>query len=275
MFKKNSFRRKNVVAKKPKVYKKKYVKKSVVPRGLTAMVKRITLGTQETKRSLNVNSAKSTVVQSRLLSLDSVPLRTGNGPNDPDTGGLYQNRIGDEVTPVGLKIKFMVALDPRQSQVKFRWMFVKAPFGDVPTIDNLFKGICTNKQLDEIDTERWTVMAQRFFTIYRGNAATASSTYTTLPVQQSGNDTGTEYGGASTGPNGQWIPKLCSVWIPGAKFGKVLKYQNGSQSPKTFGYHSFLIAYGCDQATDDGIIFSGTSLARMDDYVSTFYFKDA
>jgi len=272
MFKKNSFRPKSVMAKKPKTYKKKYVKKSVVPRGLTAMVKRITLGTQETKRSLNVNSAKSTVVQSRLLSLDSVPLRTGNGPNDPETGGLYQNRIGDEVTPVGLKIKFMVALDPRQSQVKFRWMFVKSAFGDVPTTDNLFKGISNNKQLDEIDTERWTVMSQKFFTIYRGNAAVAAPGYTTTVVQQSGSDTGMEYDGKQ---NQQWIPKLCTAWIPGVKFGKVLKYQNGSQTPKMFGYHSFLIAYGCDQATDDGIIFSGTSLARMDDYVSTFYFKDA
>jgi len=254
---------------KPKTRKAKPMSNT---KSLVKLIRRVTLKTQETKRSLNVNSAKSTVVQSRLLSLDSVPLRTGNGTSDPETGGLYQNRIGDDVTPVGLKIKFMVALDPRQSQVKFRWMFIKSAFGDVPTTDNLFKGISNNKQLDEIDTERFTIMAQKFFTIYRGNAAVSAPGYTTTIVQQSGSDTGMEYDGKQ---NQQWIPKLCSAWIPGSKFGKVLKYQNGSQTPKMFGYHSFLIAYGCDQATDDGIIFSGTSLARMDDYVSTFYFKDA
>jgi len=253
--------------------KKTYgAKKTVNMKTVKSMVKRLTLKTQETKRSVNVNAAKSTVVQQTLLLLDGQPLRTSQGVTDPNSSGAMQNRIGDEVTPVGLRIKFMVALDPRQSQVKFRWMFVKGPFADIPNIDNLFVGMCSNKQLDEIDRERWTVMASKTFTIRRGNAAVSAPAYTTTLVQQGGQDTGMEYDGKQ---NQQWIPKLCTAWIPGRKFGSVLKYQNAAQVPKMYSYHSFIIAYGCDQATDPTFLVSGTSLARMDDYISTFYFKDS
>jgi len=258
---------------------RKYVPKSKYSnknKSLTSMIKKITLKTQETKRSMYVNTSHSTLAQSKLIQLDATPLKTSNGANDPNASGYYQNRIGDEVNPVGLSIKFMAALDPRQSQMKLRFLLVKGPQGDIPTLDNLFCGFSYNKQLDSIDTERWTIVAQKYMTITRPNNGVSSTTYGTQSVDQSGWATGMEREIATvSGGVAQWIPKLCKVWVPGYKFGKVLKYQNGSQTPKMFGYTAFVIAYGCEQATDEGVLIPGTSLGRMDDYISTFYFKDA
>lgn len=272
MFKKNSFRSKSLVAKKSQAGKKKSSKKQMVPRGLAAMVKKITLKTQETKKTVYVNAERATIIQQSLLNLDINPLKTSNGTNDPETSGLLQNRIGDEVTPVGLSIKFMVTLDTRQSSVNYRFMLIRSAQGDIPSGGTLWTGACNNKQLDPIDTERYTIMVNKPFKITRPNSASVNAVYTTSQVLQSGNPTGMEYGGVTANGFGT---KLVNVWVPGYKFGKVLRYSNGGQVPKTYQYTALLIAYSNDFATDAGIITSGTTLGYMDEYLSRFYFKDA
>lgn len=256
--------------KKRRTSSKKYAKSRSK---LVKLIRRVSLKTQETKKSVYVNSARATIAQSQLYFLDATPLSTSQGTGDPNTSRTG-NRIGDEVTPVGLSVKFAVALDPRQSYVRFRWMLIRSAFADVPSISNLFIGAVDNKQIDPVDTGRFTILSQKYFKIARPNAAIGGTDYTTTTVTQSGNPTGTEQ--TAGAQDQQWAPYIFKRWIPGKAFGRKLKYQSDtSQSPKNWSYYSLLIAYGSDVATDAATLTPGTSLARMDQYLQTFYFKDA
>lgn len=254
-----------------KIYRKKSNKNQMVPRGLAAMVKKITLKTQETKRSVYANSDGVDLVHSTLHVLDQKPLKTTNGVSDPLSVQTL-NRIGDQVSPVGLSIKFMVGLTPQQTQCTFLHMLVRGPAGFLPTMDNLFVGAVSNKQIDSIDSEFWTVISRKQFTITRTSSGVGNASSLTSAVNQSGWPTGQYYG--SFALQG-FQNRIIKVWVPGYKFGKNLTYNNGSEDIKNYSYTSLIIPYGNNMATDPGIIVSGTTMGKMDDYISTFYFKDA
>jgi len=254
-------------------YKRKSKRTTKARKGLTKLIRKVALGTQETKSAYYVDVSHSDVDQDTLTILHDQPLLTTQGVKDTDIGNL-ECRIGDEVTPVSLNIKFMVALYPQYNFIHFRWLFIKSPYGDIPTRTTLFRGLSINKQLDEIDTERYTILKQKRFTITRhaaGGVSNANNTYTgtaegpLLP-------TGQNYAGFLTQG---FYPKMINISIPGSKFGKKLKYQNNSSAIKNWQYTSILFSYNCEQATSSGGIIYGSSVAVMDDYISCFKFKDA
>jgi len=265
--------------KKKAPYKKAYKKTARATPSFAAAVKKVFLKNTETKKGVVLNplTTKTTLIENgEILYLDNSPLYTTQGTADPQNT-RSGNRIGDEVIPVGLSIKFMVGMHYQQSQVRFRWMLIRHTPGDLPVDDTLFQfsSMDVNKQLCAVDTERFTIIAQKTFTIYANNKGSGTSTYTGTQILDGGViPTGTVYANPEVDPLGQAM-KMCSVWIPGSKFGKKLRYQNGLASPKSWSYTSLIIPYSNMYAGVQGLLQGGAKVARMDDYISQFYFKDA
>lgn len=271
-----------------KRYGKKSTKRTTRPKqaklpnvkSLARMVRKITLKSQETKKSVALNPlvAKTTQLENgEITYLDNSPLYTTQGTADPNVARTG-NRIGDEVIPVGLSIKFMVGLQYQQSQVRFKWLLIRHSPGDLPVDDSLFtfSDMAVNRQLCSVDTERFTIIAQRNFTINALNRAAGTSNYTSTQIYEQGGvvPTGTVYGNPEVNPLGM-ASKIVSVWVPGYKFGKVLRYQNASGSPKNFSYTSIIIPYSNMYGGVQSLLQGGSKVARMDDYISQFYYKDA
>jgi len=269
----------NMKRKSRKTYKRKAATKSVNVKALAAIVRKITLKNQETKKSVALNplTTKTTLLENgEITYLDNSPLYTTQGTADPNIARTG-NRIGDEVIPVGLSIKFMVGMHYQQSQVRFKWLLIRHSPADLPVDDSLFtfSSMDVNKQLCTVDTERFTIIAQRNFTINALNRGSGTSTYTGTQIYEGGSvPSGTVYASPEVSPLGQSC-KIVSVWVPGSKFGKVLRYQNGLGSPKNWSYTSIIIPYSNMYGGVQGLLIGGSKVARMDDYISQFYFKDA
>lgn len=243
-----------------------------VPKAIKAYVKNTILSKAETKKTVSVNSTRANLLHNGLVQLDATPLKTSQGVTDPDVSGTLNNRIGDQVIPVGLSIKFMVCLDPRQQHVHCRWMLIKSAAGDVPSISTLFCGATDNKRLDSIDTERYNIIRQKFFTVRRPNPSIGGTDYTMNSVLNALEPTGNY---VTAGAQDQsYASNPISIWIPGKVFGNTLQYNSGSQSPKMYQYTSLILCYTSFKATSVGTITTGTPLGLMEDYVSKFYFKD-
>jgi hypothetical protein len=187
----------------------------------------------ETKQSNQTISDGTEIAHNNFVTLSSNLLATTQGLTDPQTAST-NNRIGDQVTALGVKIAMMVELNERYSDVTFRLMVVKSARGDTPTRATLFNGQSGNKMLDTINLERYSILAQKWFKITAQNAAGNSS------VGVSGfnslNDVSIVMSRAT---------KIVKLWIPGEKFVKsrIIKYDDNGTQAKFFDYHCLLYAY--------------------------------
>lgn len=273
-------------------YKKRYVKKTykkkpgskkpmAITPAFTKAVKKVIFRVAETKKAvaLNPSSTRGTQLENgKLIFLDSTPFYTTQGTAD-DMDTRIGCRIGDEVTPMGLSIRFMVSLNVRQTSASFRWMLIRHAPADAPTDSTLFQfaSYNVNKQLCPVDTERFTIIAQKNFYIKADNRATGTSTSGHTAITEAAGivNSGTDYANVDVSPLG-FATRKCSVWIKGSKFGRKLTYQDGSGSLKQTSYSSVLIGYNNYQGTvpSDVGLNRGAYIAIMDDYISQFYFKD-
>ena len=165
--------------------------------------------------------------------------RTENGTGDPMTG--TGGRIGDEITLKGISFNMMIELDIRYSDVTFRIIVIKSAKGDTPTRSSLFRGLSDNKMLDKFNTERYTIVAQKFVQLKTPNAGTTGAMGTRilpLPIVPS---TGFN---ANVDANSMIsrATKIVKMYVPGTKFGRngTLKYEDLSTTHlKFFDYPPF------------------------------------
>lgn len=220
----------------------------------------------ETKHStVTVNDGQE-ILHNNFVTLET-PLTMFNlpsGTSDPmNTTGT---RVGDEITLKGVSMKMMVELNERFSDVTFRFMVIKSAKGDGPTRATLFKGQSGNKMIDGINTERYTIVAQKFFKIKSPNTTSAGAMNTFV-------DPPGTYGFVSWDPKLSRATKILRIYLPGSKFGRngVLKYENGSDTQlKFFDYTCVLYAYSNYSTSQDLV-----HVARLNDYVKTTYYTDA
>lgn len=158
-----------------------------------------------------------------------------NGNADPMAGN--PQRIGDKITIKGLKIKLFIQNQAQRPRVYYRFMVVKHAKGDVPSRATLFKGLCGNKMLDVVNTERYTILKQQIVTVQTGPAHAWTTASVPGGYPESGNNASTIVGGVGT--------KIIDMWIPGRKFGRggVVQYENESSQPKFFNYTLVCLAY--------------------------------
>lgn len=225
-------------------------------------VKRTVNRNLETKRSNFTTTDGQEILHNNFIDLDANLLSTTQGVQDPLSNDV-QCRIGDEIMLKGVSIKCMFELNERYSDVTFRMMVIRCAKGDVPTRATLFAGLSGNKMLDTLNSERYTIMAQKWFKINSANPATVGSQAVAV-------GSGT-YNQNATEQVMSRATKIVRMYIPGAKFGKggKIMYENGSTQVKFFDYRLLVYAYS-NYTTLQDVYF----VARLNDYVKQMYFKD-
>lgn len=187
------------------------------------------------------------------------PFYISQGTGDPMSQGQGQ-RIGDQITVSGVRIKGFLECALKRPKVFFRVMLVKCAKGDTPSDATFWKGDSGNKMIDVVNTERYTIIAQARFTVKVDNSAPAHA------VNAAGEASAdyTTWGGKGT--------KIFSLWIPGSKFSKSrnLTYENGSSSQlKFYDYRVVVSAYDWY-----GTLESST-VGKVNELYTKVYFKDA
>jgi len=186
------------------------------------------------------------------------PFERTNGPGDPMDQNTFQT-LGDQIHVKGMMIKGFFEGALQRSKVYFRVMLVKYARGDAPTRATLFKNDSDNKMLDVINTEKYTVVWQKIFTVSPPN-----------PPPNTVSVTGVAEPGVLAGVTGNRIIK---AWIPGAKFGRGgnIQYENGSGANlKFFDYRFYVLAYDWYGTPQDA-----NNVGRINSMFSKIYFKDA
>lgn len=184
------------------------------------------------------------------------PFQIGAAAGDPMAG--TGNRIGDQITVKGVAVKAFFENALGRAKVYYRMMLIRAAKGDTIDRSTLFKGDSTNKMLDQINTERFAVVAQKIFNISCSNFAPGTVGGTGIPL------TATVAGIGS---------KIVTMWIPGKKFGRNgnVKWENADNNQvKFYDYRLVLVAYdwfGTPQDVND--------VGRINDLFFKVYFKDA
>lgn len=185
------------------------------------------------------------------------PFQCTQGAQDPmNKDGM--NRVGDRISVKGMLVKGMIEGALSRSKVYFRIMLIRAAKGDTINRTTLFKGKSDNKMLDQINTERFSVVWQKILNVLPPNPAPTA-------VDLAGVPTGTVP--AITGN------RLFKAWIPGAKFGRGgnIQYEDGSATQvKFYDYRFVVLAYDWYGTPQDV-----NTVGRVNEMYSVLYFKDA
>lgn len=256
-------------SKSTKPYSKRYKKArtsgttgyaGILRASLNQRVRRIE-STIETKESTQTTSTNLALPHNDIRVIYN-PMQVNVGTGDPMTG--VGNRIGDQITVKGLKIKMFLQNQAARPKVWYRIFVVKSSSGDTISRATLFKGLVGNKMIDQYDTERFTVVAQKTLCLTTSPAQTAQSFAVPSGAPQTGNGS-TVAGGIAT--------KVVSMWIPGRKFGYngIVKFKNGSSTePKFFDYRVVILAYDLFGTPQDA-----NNVGALSEGYCKLYYKDA
>jgi len=138
--------------------KGKYAKKMPYKSGskLVALIKKVSLGTQETKHVIRNLLSFSPILHNSYNRVVSNLLYTEQGVQD--SGIAFDNRIGDSITPVGVKLYLQFSQPVDRPNVTFRLTVVKFHGSAAPPLTIPVTGISGNNLLDPIDTEKCSVV---------------------------------------------------------------------------------------------------------------------
>lgn len=213
----------------------------------------------ETKHSNYTRTDGLEIFHNNFISLDTNMLLTTQGVEDPTTNSS-NNRIGDKIYLKGVAIKMMCEINERYSSTTWRLLIVKKSKGDTLDRSTLFNGLSGNKMLDTINTERYTILYQKYFTIKTAGQSQIGAASET----GAGNSSGNQVSSRAT--------RIIKCWIPGKRFTKsgIITYENGTSQPKFFDYVAVLYCYS-NYSTLQDVFYVG----RLNDYIATMYYTDA
>lgn len=258
---------------KKRGYKKK-VLKGGTPRyknnaSMQAVARRVVLKElnrkSETKNSCFTKTDGLEIAHNNFVECDGNLVKTTQGTSSgeaTDTG----NRIGDKIWIKGVAIKMMVELNERYSDVTFRLLVLRCGRNDTPTRATLFNGLSGNKMLDTLNTERYSVIYQKYFKLKApNNGRTVASGSGGAPQPSGFSDQSLAYETFSR------TTKIIKAWIPGNKIvkGGVLTYEDGTENPKFYDYKVVLYAYS-NYTTLQDVWYCG----RLNDYIAIMHYKD-
>ena len=186
------------------------------------------------------------------------PFNSTNGNDDP-MGNSPIKRIGDKISLKGMKVAWYFENALSRPKVYYRIMLMRCPRGEDPTRSNVFKGICANKMIDQLNTERFGIVWQTTFNISASNGAATSVN---------------AVGAVATGSNNGIMTRKGSAWIPGRRFGKngVIQFTNATTSGqvKYYDYKFIVVAYDWFGTPQDV-----NNVGLINCFYSKLYFKDA
>jgi len=189
------------------------------------------------------------------------PFICAQNVGDPmSAGGM--NRVGDSITVKRLYFKFFVEGSLKRSKVHFRFMLIRMAKGDTLDRSTFFQNACGNKMIDMYNKERFTIVAQKSFSVQPPN----------IPPVSLGVVTG-EPTTAINITNGITGNRVFTMSVPGTKFGRDGKvtYENASTNQlKFYDYRLAVVAYdwyGTPQDTNN--------VGFINDGFVKIYFQDA
>jgi len=170
----------------------------------------------------------------------------------------HVSRIGDKIPIRGVMLKAFFENALGRSKVWYRLMVIKKAKGDTIDRTTLFKQDTDNKMLDQINTERFSIVAQRTFNIQPSNSMASGASITGEPV--------------ASGTVGGQASKIVKMWIPGTKFGRDgnLIYEDASSQPKFYDYRIILVSYDWYGTPQDV-----NAVGRINELFTKIYYKDA
>lgn len=187
------------------------------------------------------------------------PFISAQAAGDPMAAG-GMNRIGDKITVKGLKLKFFVQAALDRSKVYIKFYLVRMAKGDTLDRTTFFKNACANKMIDQVNTERFTIIASKRVSLKSSNTVAANfSSINGVPT--------------SGTPAGLPGSAILSMWIPGRKFGRGgnVQYENNSTSQlKFFDYRLCAVVYDWNVTPQDF-----NNVGYINDGYCKLYFKDA
>lgn len=174
--------------------------------------------------------------------------------DDMSTGG---QRVGDSISVKGLMIRAFLENALSRPKVWWRMMLVKCSKGDLPTRATLFKNDSDNKMIDQVNTERYTIVTQKTFNIQTANTAPTGVAVTGVPTGETGGGQGN---------------RIVKMWVPGSKFGRSgdLQYENGATQLKFFDYYIVFCCYDWYGTPQDV-----NNVGKINELYTKLYFKDA
>lgn len=186
--------------------------------------------------------------------------RIAIGASDYMEPGDYPNRIGDKISVKGVKVMAFFENSIDRSKVHYRFLLLKCAKGDQPTLATLFKGDSGNKMIDQINTERYSIVWSKRFNIQQSNPGSSSVSVAGVPT--------------SDGALGGQGTRVIKAWIPGKKFGRYgnVQYENNSSQPKFFDYQFVIVPYDW-YGSPSGIV--DTNVGKLNEMYTKVYFKDA
>lgn len=206
---------------------------------------------EQTRRDVGVNLAHNNVYVTVIS-----PLATAQGTGDPMAAGTG-DRIGDKINVKGIMVKGMVECALGRGKVFFRVMLLRGAKAETFSRATIFKGDSDNKMLDQVNTERFTIVAQKCFTCQTANPAPLTVGLTGVPAT-----------GTPAGPG----TRTFKMWIPGKKFGKYgnVQYENGTSQVKFYDYKLVILAYDWYGTPQDS-----NNVGLLNEVYTKMYFKDA
>lgn len=193
-------------------------------------------------------------------------LQTSQGVMDPSGSTIMANRIGDKITVKGVMFTGMFECALNRPKVNFHFMLLKCARGDLPDVTKLYQNNSNNKLIDMINTERYSIVAQRRFTINSSNPTAA---------QASGIDGAPEELEVAGLYNAGMGTKLFKLWIPGRKFGRngTVIYENNGVNTKFFDYVPVIMVYDWFGTPSSDLV--SNTVGRINSLYSKIYFQDA
>ena len=264
---------------KRKTVKKYGGRKVAIPAAsvLQAAIRRTLYKEAETKNSQSDISDYQEIQHNSFINIfPNNLLNTTPGVNDP-TSGNTQNRIGDQITLQSCKIRMMIELNERYSDVTYRIIVTKSSRGDTPTINTLFRGLSGNKMLDEINYEKYSVIYQKWGKIKAPNLSMGRQAAQDASLTQP--STGIYYNsGTIEGNFLSRATKIIKINIPGSKFAKggIIQYEgptNGNLQ-KFYDYNVFVYAYSNYNTLAPSGVTAGYNVLAVNDAFVRLSYKD-
>lgn len=212
----------------------------------------------ETKESVQVTGANISLPHNNIHETGINPFALNIGASEPMSG--TGQRIGDKITLRGILLKGFFENALNRSRVHYRVMLIRGAKGETFNRANLYKGIVGNKVIDQMNTERFTVVASTKFTINCTNGAPSSAGATGVPATDPLYNVGIG-------------TKAWQLWIPGSKFGRGgnIQYENQSTSQvKFYDYRIVILAYDWYGTPQDV-----NNVGKINEMYCKLYFKDA
>lgn len=186
-----------------------------------------------------------------------------SGTDDP-MGVSALKIIGDACNIRGIKASFFIENSLARPKVYYRLMLLKGPRGAV--FWDCFKGITGNMMIDQMNTEKYKVIASKTF-----NVTPSNSMANNVSAEIGHQGEPQEVWSAATINSGGTASKVVRFWIPGSKFGKGgnIQYENGTDNLKFFDYRWVLCVYDWYGSA------AGNQVGRINEGYCKIYFKDA